>query len=64
MLIIFFVFFTAESNCPCVKHNQDSKVFKGFKVPDEYYSQRMSWNENLLLETYHYSYIVRVRVLK
>ena len=61
MLIIFFVFFTAESNCPVVKHNH-SKVFKGFKVPDEH-SQRMSWNENLLLETYHYSYIVRVRVL-
>ena len=37
MLIIFVVFFTAESNCPFVKHNQDGNVFKGFKVPDEHY---------------------------
>ena len=37
--IFQFVFFTTAA-CPVLKHNQVSKVLKGFKVHDlEYYSQ-------------------------
>ena len=36
----FSLFSSQQRACPVLKHNQESEVFKGFKVHDfEYYSQ-------------------------